>query len=201
MSKTKTKSRAITTDSRIKSVSVSGKKIPVVNVSKPKKTDWKKKYQELKGFLITAESKINSLEKARFEDGKRYMELRTEFDQKVEKNARAAKIISEQADRIKSLENDVEIAKLHIGELLKVTKYYETKVDELTNVIMQAVVSPTETTVSKAKTFMEFGRTMDYVGKIDIDLKNFMTDYKNTTKDWQMVNSEFKAEYPVNGTK
>lgn len=183
----KTSKKAFTSDKRIKSVSAAGKKIPVVNVSKSKRIDWKKKYEDMEvNYKIAAMSCNNYT--------KRAQELKDELDEKIEKNLKAGQIISDQGRTIKNLEESLNTAKEHIDGLISVAEYYERRIEKLTNIISDFICSPVQNHISDALKFTSkkdilngVKMTGEYVADNSEFLEKFKKDLEKSRNDWKPI--------------
>lgn len=183
----KTSKKAFTSDKRIKSVFAAGKKIPVVNVSKSKRIDWKKKYEEIEANYKIAVTTCNN-------NTKLAQELKTELDKKIEKNLKAGQIILDQSRKIQGLEESLNTAKEHIEGLVSVTGYYERRVEELTKILSDFICSPVQNHISDALKFMSkkdvlngVKMTGEFVADNSEFLEKFKKDLEKSSKDWKPI--------------
>jgi len=144
---------------------------------KAPRTDWKKKYDTVfESYAI----RTKEFDKLRGD----YYKLKSELDEKTEKNRMAGETISEQGRKISILKSSLSEAETHIKNLVNAADFYKEKVCFLSDLLSQTINSANSLNVERAAFFVDkykdssvfsFGRNQRiYPGFCEKNLKRFI---------------------------
>jgi len=115
---------------------------------KATRTDWKKKYEAMEADFELTKMALSS-------KGEQIKKLKSELDEKTEKNRMAGETISEQGRKISILKSSLSEAESHIKNLVNAADFYKEKVCFLSDLLSQTINSANSLNVERAAFFVD----------------------------------------------
>jgi hypothetical protein len=115
---------------------------------KAPRTDWKKKYEAMEADFEIREMALSL-------NNEQIKKLKSELDEKIEKNRMAGETISNQGRKISILKFSLSEAETHIKNLVNAADFYKEKVCFLSDLLSQTINSANSLNVERAASFVD----------------------------------------------